>query len=369
MFRVCVMAAALAVAVAAPSWRELTSDYSFEQYKADFGKSYSSAIEHAMRRARFEHNREAAVAHNAKGLSWKEGINHMSDWTEDEFNSMLGYHKGMGFASRGDVGVPAPLPATEIQRRLAALPPSVDWRAKGAVTAVKDQGQCGSCWTFATAETLESHLFLQTGRLAQLSEQQIASCSSNPKDCGGTGGCGGGTAEVGYDGIKANKGLASEWVYPYTSHSGSDSTCSGAMATVPGTNITGYVALPSNEMMPLLEAVATKGPIAITVDASSWGRYESGVYTGCPVNTDLDHAVQLVGYGSDNGQDYWLVRNSWTGSWGEDGYIRVARGNPASPKCGVDKTPADGTGCKGGPSQVTTCGSCGILYDNVYPTF
>mmetsp|Transcript_6565 Transcript_6565/g.27073 ORF Transcript_6565/g.27073 Transcript_6565/m.27073 type:complete len:122 (+) Transcript_6565:305-670(+) len=118
-----------------------------------------------------------------------------------------------------------------------------------------------------------------------------------------------------------------------------------------------------------MDAVASVGPLAVNVDASAWSSYESGVFTGCDMQApDLDHVVQLVGYGTDAGSnmDYWLVRNSWAPSWGEDGYIRIYRDSTAS-TCGVDTTPQDGTGCNGGPKNVTVCGSCGILYDVTYP--
>jgi len=118
-----------------------------------------------------------------------------------------------------------------------------------------------------------------------------------------------------------------------------------------------------------MNAVATLGPIAISVDASSWHAYSSGIYNGCnQANPDIDHAVVLVGYGSDNGTNYWLVRNSWSASWGESGYIRLLRGADEATNCGTDTTPLDGTACVGHADPVTVCGTCGILYDSAYPT-
>jgi len=210
---------------------------------------------------------------------------------------------------------------------------------------------------------------MKYGILTELSEQQIAACTPNPRHCGGVGGCGGGTAEVAYDGLIAAGGMTSEWFYPYTSHDGTNYDC------VLNPNMTRFVALssydmlPSNVAAPLYQTVATAGPVAITVEAYTWQHYESGVYNGCnQTNPDLDHNVQLVGYGTDPSLgDYWLVRNSWTPLWGENGYIRLLRENPSSPTCGNDTSPQDGSGCDNGPSWVTVCGTCGILFDNVLP--
>jgi len=131
--------------------------------------------------------------------------------------------------------------------------------------------------------------------------------------------------------------------------------------------LSSFVSLPSNQQLPVLQAVATQGPLVINVDAASWFGYDSGVFNGCnQQNPDIDHVVQLVGYGTDSSSgDFWLVRNSWGESWGEQGYIRLAR--PQTPPCGTDTSPQDGTGCNGGPSTVTVCGTCGILYDVTYP--
>jgi len=123
-----------------------------------------------------------------------------------------------------------------------------------------------------------------------------------------------------------------------------------------------------------VQAVANVGPIAISVDANAWGGYSRGIFTGCPKaprNVIIDHAVQLVGYGTDPATklDYWIVRNSWGGSWGEQGYIRMEKHSDGdkSKWCAIDNRPQDGSGCDGGPPQVTVCGSCGIWYDNSYP--
>jgi len=251
--------------------------------------------------------------------------------------------------------------------RIDALPDNVDWRKAGIITSVKNQGACGSCWTFGSAECIESMWAQHTKKLSVLSEQNILDCTPNPKHCGGTGGCGGGTVELAYDKVK-EIGIATEKDYPYMSGStGRNYQCK---KTVPFfANITGYVALASNKYEPTLEALANVGPLAVNVEASTWMGYRGGVFDGCnKKNPDIDHVVQLVGYGNDNRYgDYWLVRNSWGSGWGESGYIRLKRS--ANPTCGIDTNPQDGTGCDGGPPTVTVCGTCGILYDNIYPVF
>jgi len=161
-------------------------------------------------------------------------------------------------------------------------------------------------------------------------------------------------------------GLASEANYPYT---GEDGTCQfSGNTTNPAATLLSYVDLPTNQYPPVMAAIQ-RGPLAISVDASAWQSYEEGVFTGCNMNSpDLDHAVQLVGYGQDAGSSlyYWLVRNSWSAGWGENGYIRLQRFTSNQP-CGEDTSPGDGDGCTNGPPEVEVCGSCGILYDVLYP--
>jgi len=248
------------------------------------------------------------------------------------------------------------------------LPDNVDWRTAGIITEVKNQGNCGSCWSFGAAECVESMYAQVTNKLVVLSEQNILDCTPNPNHCGGTGGCGGGTVELAYDRIK-QKGIATEKDYPYKSgSSGVDYSCKNNIA--PFTNMTDYVNLPVNQQSPIMDALANIGPLAINVDASSWFGYRSGVFDGCDQDSpDVNHVVQLVGYGTDSQYgDYWLVRNSWGSSYGEKGYIRIKR-ESGTPRCGIDESPSDGTGCDGGPPTVKVCGTCGILFDALYPVF
>jgi len=178
-------AVALSVSAARVRWDQLET-YSFEKYVSDFGKHYSSPRDYQARKLIFEHRLKNIIQHNRdESFSWKRGVNHLSDRTDQEFRRLLGYKKAIGFNSR-----------TRDSRTthafdnvvLSSLPESVDWRFNGIISDVKDQGQCGSCWTFGTAESIESYWALATQQLNVLSEQQILDCTPNPNQCGGTGG-------------------------------------------------------------------------------------------------------------------------------------------------------------------------------------
>jgi len=308
---VCVLLCLLAVASCKKTlWSELYQ-YTFENYVKEFSKHYAPH-EEEFRRTIFEANLEIIRAHNQNSYSsYKLGVNHLTDLTEEEFRQMLGYKRS------------ADLKLTHMSEYIPTknvnAPIYVDWREKGIITPVKDQGRCGSCWTFGAAEVVESYYALATGELSTLSEQQILDCVPNPDQCGGSGGCGGGTPELAYEKLIEIGGLASEWTYPYTSYFGSNFSCHyQANITKPVAVLTSYVKLPPNEYDPVLAALQN-GPLAINIDASAWRFYESGVFTGCnTTDSDIDHVVQLVGYGTDPRQgDYWLIRNSWTPSCGE----------------------------------------------------
>jgi len=304
--------------------------------------------------------------HNANpSFTWKVGVNQFTDMTNEERKCYLGANKKLIYNSHFRRGEVSPIKAKPVTVD-ASLPDSVDWRKNGVITSVKNQGSCGSCWTFGAVETIESYWMMQTKTLPVLSEQNVLDCTPNPKHCGGTGGCGGGTVELVYDKVK-QVGIASEKDYPYISGStGRNYACKTKIPV--SANISSYVILPTNQQDPLMNAIANIGPIAINVEASRWMSYRSGVFDGCnQKNPDIDHVVQLVGYGTDSSSGpYWLVRNSWGAGWGESGYIRLKR-ETGTPRCGTDTNPSDGTGCDGGPPTVEVCGTCGILFDSIYP--
>jgi cathepsin L len=360
LLAVCLVIVVSTFAVSALSDYEFDAPgYTFEQYVDDFQKSYTPQ-EYKIHRVLFNHGLKRVIAHNQdKTRSYRMAVNKFTDMSPTERARFLGYSqrhtKEQIFGARKM--------AEPWHGDLNAIPTSVDWRNANPpiITPVKDQGGCGSCWAHAATEEVESSLANNTGQLINLSRQNMLECTPNPNDCGGTGGCEGATAELGLAYVQST-GIASEADYPYT---GEDGQCDETIKKT--AKISSFVKLAENNYTAVVTAVAYVGPLAITVAAGDWFGYSSGVYDGCTYDDiDLDHGVQLVGYGTDS-EDYWLVRNSWGEDWGESGYIRLLKHSDGSSKwCGIDHEPSDGTGCTGGPTQVTACGSCGIWYDTCY---
>jgi len=282
------------------------------------GKQYE-AEEYRRREAIFEANVAKINAHNEEYHSgkqtWYASINHLTDFTPEEFARL-----------RSTKYSPSNHPTVMLSAN-APNPDSIDWREKKAVTAVKNQGGCGSCWAFSATETVESAYAIASGKLLELAPQTYVNCVKNPNKCGGTGGCEGATMELAFN-LTAQTGIALESTLPYA---GRDETCSDYKAAV---KVSGYVKNPVNDANALETAVATKGPQAITVAAEPWQFYGGGVFHGCSSGlfsgsgATLDHGVQAVGYA----KDYWIVRNSWSPSFGEEGYIYLEYGKNT---CGI----------------------------------
>jgi len=190
-----------------------------------------------------------------------------------------------------------------------------DWRTKGAVTAVKDQAQCGSCWAFSTTEAIESYAFLAGQPLKILSPQQINSCDKND------GGCNGGNTETAYRYVESAGGLELEADYPYTSGTGRTGTCKFDASKI-AISIKGYKSVARGESN--LQNALGSGPVSVCLAARAFQSYHSGILSQC--DNQVDHCVQAVGFDTTNSVPYWIVRNSWGTSWGERGYIRVEMG-------------------------------------------
>ncbi|UYV80617.1 hypothetical protein LAZ67_19001030 [Cordylochernes scorpioides] len=308
----------LVIAVAALCQAKPHGDHHWEQYKAKHNKVYSG-LEDVKRKTIFEQNLAKIVHHNIEyelGIqSYWMGVNKFSDMRPEELASKKGLMRSLksttGPLFKSTPGV--------------KLPDSMDWRSKGAVTPVKDQRQCGSCWAYSATGSLEGQWYLKTGKLVSLSEQNLVDCS-RPE---GNHGCRGGLMTKAYDYLIKNKGIDTEESYPYEALT---LKCRYNNASI-GATCSSYVELAEGDEEALKEAVATKGPVSIGINADYLQTYSGGILDKPGCSSELDHGVLAVGYGSENGKDYWLIKNSWGADWGEKGYIRMSRNK--NNQCGI----------------------------------
>ena len=245
-------------------------------------------------------------------------INKYSDLSNAEFTAKLCGLKGSKVKTN----------PIRSKRQTATPPASIDWRVKGAVTPVKDQGACGSCWAFSATGALEGMQFIKTNKLPVLSEQNLVDCSGSH----GNYGCDGGLMEWAFEYVRDN-GIDTNISYPYTATNGA--TCNFQSQNV-GATCSGFVYLPEGDEASLLSAVGTKGPVSVAIDASLPGfqLYANGIYSDSSCSsTYLDHGMLAVGYGLYNGIPVWLLKNSWGTSWGINGYMFIARNS--GNMCGV----------------------------------
>ncbi|KAK3267866.1 hypothetical protein CYMTET_23601 [Cymbomonas tetramitiformis] len=297
----------------------------FSAFKAKYAKEYASAEEHLRRQLIFTANLEIIAELNSEQAPHATfAVTKYADLTQAEFKEVMRCRK----ANSSEV-----MPAAEAYYPdLEAAPASVDWVAKGAVTPVKDQGQCGSCWAFGTTGVVEGAWFLAGNPLVSLSEEELVQCEK------GDDGCDGGLQATALKWILKEGGLVSEKDYPYTSGSGTTGSCNKKKEKkAVAASIKSWKNVMPHTAAALKSAVA-KQPVTIAVNAgtSVFQFYDSGIMKGnkrtCDP-TDLDHAVLNVGYGTSNGMDFWKVKNSWNTDWGEDGYFRIERG---SNTCGCE---------------------------------
>ncbi|XP_013415099.1 cathepsin L1-like [Lingula anatina] len=318
-----VVAALFAVALARPHVYNVELDSEWEMFKSVHKKHYINQEEELHRRQIWEDHVDLIAKHNREydmGLhTYTLGINEYADMSTEEFvQTMNGYVMSNG--TSGSVF----LAPSQVQ-----VPDEVDWRKEGYVTEVKNQGHCGSCWAFSTTGSLEGQHFKKTGTLTSLSEQNLVDCSRKY----GNMGCKGGLMDNGFKYIRDNNGIDTEASYPYTAKTGL--FCHFRTASV-GATCTGYTDIKRGSESDLQAAVATVGPISVAIDAGhkSFQLYKRGVYSERACSSKkLDHGVLVVGYGTDNGQEYWLVKNSWGPSWGMDGYVEMSRNK--NNQCGI----------------------------------
>jgi len=311
---------ALLVAVAAASRLSVGNpdlDAAWKNFKTTYNKKYDTQ-EESVRRLVWEANMAEVTKHNQEAAQGKHtftmGQNKFSDMTNEEFRRTMN-----GFKSQ--------LTQKNVVRlNVQNLAETVDWRTKGIVTPVKNQGQCGSCWSFSTTGSVEGQHALAAGQLVSLSEQQLMDCDQDSNSCEG------GLMDNAFQYIIDAGGIESEQDYPYEEQ---DDSCRADPSRFVAT-ISGYTDVPSGDEDQLKQACGSVGPISVAIDAShgSFQSYNGGVYNEPYCSSSaLDHGVLVVGYGNEDGQDYWLVKNSWGPDWGEQGYIKMSRNQDN--QCGI----------------------------------
>jgi C1A family cysteine protease len=298
----------------------------FTHFQDRFSKKYENIEELQTRFQIFRHNLRDIVIHNLdQTQNFTMGVNQFTDLTPEEFKSQwVGGLK----AEVGSYG------CKTFTSGASGAPATVDWRNKGAVTSVKDQGQCGSCWTFSATGAIEGAWAISKGQLVDLSEQELVDCATGVSY--GSHGCNGGQMEGAFKFVIAN-GQCSLASYPYTAK---DGTCQKCTAVA---HISYCSDVKPNDQVSMKAAVAQQ-PVAVAIEADTryFQSYSGGILTSSSCGTTLDHGVLTVGYGEENGQKYWLVKNSWGTSWGDMGYVKIARSESTNDPgiCGIAMDPS-----------------------------
>lgn len=296
-------------------------DSMFDNYRKTYNKNYETDREHAQRKTNFRHNLRFINSKNRAAVTYKLAVNQFADLSDDEMRMRRGRLHSTGFNGG--------MPFNINDYKGMDIPDSFDWRLLGAVTPVKDQAVCGSCWSFGTTGTVEGAYFLKTGQQERFSQQELIDCSWGE----GNNGCDGGEDFRSYQWIMKH-GLATEDAYG--SYMAIDGYCK--VKTVdPTAKIVGYVNVTSGSADALKAAIVAHGPVSVGIDAShrTLSFYSHGVYydKDCGNTPEaLDHAVLAVGYGVLNGEPYWLIKNSWSTYWGNDGYVLMSQRDN---NCGV----------------------------------
>ncbi|KAI4376491.1 hypothetical protein MLD38_014247 [Melastoma candidum] len=291
---------------------------SFYRFAQRYGKRYGSAEEIRLRFQIYKENLKLIRETNRRGLPYTLAVNKFADWSWEEFQRhRLGAAQNCSATLKGN------------HRLTGTTHPGIkDWRENGIVSPVKDQGHCGSCWTFSTTGALEAAYHQAFGKGISLSEQQLVDCAGAFNNFG----CNGGLPSQAFEYIKYNGGLDTEEAYPYTAKDGS---CKFSTENV-GVRVIDSVNITLGAEDELKDAVATVRPVSVAFEVVKEFRfYKTGVYTSDTCGStpmDVNHAVLAVGYGIEDGIPYWLIKNSWGESWGNNGYFKMELGKNM---CGV----------------------------------
>jgi cathepsin F len=290
----------------------------FIAFQHKYGKSYTSSTEFDMRFTVFKNNLAIAAKLNAKGDNATYGVTKFMDMTPDEFKNIILMKKPINKNIPGKVWE---------AKKLVGLAASFDWRDKGAVTPVYNQGQCGSCWAFSITENIESQWFLAGNTLTSLSMEQVVDCDTSDD------GCGGGDPPTAYEYVISAGGQEYYSDYPYTAGGGQAGSCQFNKADIDAVLSNWQYVTQSGDESAMQSFLVSNGPISVCVDAESWQYYQGGIIT---TNSDcgdsLDHCVMITGYGQAEETNFWWVRNSWGTDWGEEGYLQVQMGADV---CGI----------------------------------
>jgi len=425
--RILIVGAVLAASHASEQDAFSQFNYSFAAYKAAHARAYAAgSSEHEMREQIFNQRSADIITHNLAQRSWQKGFNQFTDRTEEEMESMRGFKRSVrreapSFATGTSIleieGVGKSCSARQMScvdsersccnelvcgsagvcEKPAAITETKDWSSLATSKTVLDQGSCGSCWAVAAAAAIQFQAAKNYPNFNKvLSPQSILSCTPNKHECGGQGGCKGATPALGFEWVKqqgANGGVLplsdadqtspNTEVYTATDEGG---TCEGTKkasflqigqqkkpANPPSVSVGGWRKVGENKASEVLSSLVTTGPLAVAIVGREIQSYDSGVLDNCNNNFVVDHAVVMMGYGTDpNHGMYWHIRNSWGPDWGDKGFLKLRRHTPKGEEpCGWDNQPEVGVVCKNEngeyPKKTWVCGECGIISDVSYP--